>query len=315
MAKNTAQKLSSLIILTAIIAGCSGIQRRNETGTATKEKPTFDEPAYRPPSQGQDSTPLPAPNKKQRAKVALVLGPGAFKTFAYPSFIKSLVQAGVNPDMVVGVEWGALTASFFALNGKSHEAEWKLYKLEEKVISPSGLFSNGKGVKVDRLRGFLQENLGNKLETQTQIPFRCPILRLNAGTTNFAAKSALWQRVESCLASPPRFEPVSSEVPSLFSLPDIAKNLRREGYGVVILVNVLGNEANTFNGVGTWAELAYWVEARRQMWNSNSDFTDVIQIDTSRVALFDFNAKTLLQDAGDKAGRQGGKDLVEKYQL
>lgn len=300
--------LSALIFFQFGCSSLSTVDRTKPKPKVTTTQSGFDA------DTAQEDVPA-APVRKQKPKIALVLGPGGFKTFAYPSFIKSLVQAGVTPDIVVGIEWGALAGSFYAINGKSHEAEWKLYKLEESIVQPSGFFTKGKAVKVDQMRQFLKENLDTKLDDQTQIPFRCPLIKLNSNSLNWATRSPLWQRVENCLASPPQFEPVGAEVPSVLSMHEIAQNLRREGYDILVLVNVLGTSAKDFGKMNSWFELAYWTEVRRQLWSNRDSFTEVVNIDTSAAALFDFSAKIKLQSVGDKAGREAAKSIVDKYQL
>ena len=57
--------------------------------------------------------------QREKPKMALVLGPGAFKTFAYPSFLKALSQSGVQVDEIIGIEWGALVGSFLCEQWKA----------------------------------------------------------------------------------------------------------------------------------------------------------------------------------------------------
>jgi len=269
---------------------------------------------------GQRTSPTPIPtetseSKVSRPRVAVVFGPGAFKTFAYPSFIKSFVQNGVNPELVFGLEWAALPAAAFALNGKAHEAEWKVFKLPEDLLRQTNLFGKPKRVGVDTFRPYLQENLGTKAESETAIPFRCPTLKLSNGVLGLTSSGPVWRKVEACLALPNRFDPTSAEAPSLLSLVEVARSIRKSGFDVLVLVNVLGQGQDAMPAGQDWLEITYWAEVRRHIWSNLGEFTDVYHIDTSAFGLFDVKAKSGLQAVGEKAGRDAAKDLVEKYQL
>ena len=103
--------------------------------------------------------------------------------------------------------------------------------------------------------------------TSTKVPFNCPVLKLNRGTVDWGKRGALWRRVEACLASAPNFQPVDDSAPSLLSMDEVAKNLKRKGYGIVILVNVLG-DLNTNFARKDWVARAYWSEVKRHIWQA-----------------------------------------------
>lgn len=322
--KNNSSALSGLLSVVLIFSfGCAGIESSRDNSRAGSNRGQTNRGQI---NQGQSNQGFDGDtqmlnsddqNKQQKTKrkIALVLGPGAYKTFAYPGFIKSFVQAGVKPDLVIGLEWGALSAAAFALNGKSHEAEWKLFKLQKEQVEDTGLFGGQKPIKTNKLRDFLKENMGLKSEAETVIPFRCPLLRLDKGSVDWSSSGPLWRRVESCLASPPRLEPSVDMGPSVMAPAEIAKNLKREGYGIIILVNVLGGSGPLLPSSEPWLSRAYWAEVRRQLWADSQEFTDLVQIDTRSFSLFDFRAKTGLQAEGEKVGREAAQALVKKYEL
>ena len=300
-----------LIVLAFVLTACSGIQTRRGGQTPSTSDTPFDNQTG-PVDENQvseDERP-----QRVKPKMAIVLGPGAFKTFAYPSFLKALSQSGVQVDEVVGIEWGALSAAFYANNGKPHEAEWKVFKLKKEDLEDSSLFGKGEALKVSKFRKYLQTNLGNKNMANTNIPFNCPVLKLNRGTVDWGKRGKLWRRVEACMASAPNYKPVDDSAPSMFSIDEVAKNLKRQGYGIVILVNVIDNHDTRWAG-DDWVTRAYWAEVKRHIWQAKAEYTDIFEVDTREYAPFDFKAKNGLKGVGERAGKKAARLLVEKYNL
>lgn len=302
-----------LIVLAFVLTACSGIQSRRGSTPPSSGGPFDSNDSSRDRIEDnqveEDSRP-----QRVKPKIAIVLGPGAFKTFAYPSFLKELSQSGVLVDEIVGIEWGALSAAFYANNAKPHEAEWKVFKLKKKDLEDSSLFGKDKNIKVSKFRDYLKTNLGTQSMTKTKIPFHCPILKLNRGTVDWGKRGALWRRVEACMASAPNYGPVDDSVPSLFAVDQVAKNLKRKGYGIVIFVNVLGSN-DSARWAKDWVTRAYWSEVRRHIWQAKSEYTDIIEINTEKYDPFDFKAKTGLKGVGERAGKSAARQLVEKYSL
>lgn len=296
-----------LIVSIFFLSACTGIQTRR--GSQPK---TVDGPFESGPETIQDSEPVP---QRKKLKMALVLGPGAFKTFAYPSFLKALSQSGVQVDEIIGIEWGALSAAFYANNGKPHEAEWKVFKMKKSDVEDSSLFGGDEAIKVSKFREYLKTNFGSKSMNNTSIAFSCPVLRINRGTVDWSKHGELWRRVEICMASAPNYQPTDDAVPSLFAMDQVAKNLKRKGYEIIILVNVLGAQGGSAWKEMNWVTRAYWAEARRHIWQAKSQYSDVFEIDTGKYGPFDFKAKAGLKGIGEKAGRDAAKELVEKYSL
>jgi hypothetical protein len=295
--------LRNLCVLALAIAGCQTAPPK-----ATNQTPT--EAVAQAPIETVPQTPPP-----EAIRMALVLGPGAFKTFAYPGFLKTLTQNGVIPKAIVGLEWGSLSAAAYALNGRAHEAEWKVFKLEEAQIKSGGLLNRHSEVKVSQLREYLKENLGLRSEADTKIAFQCPILRLYSGQTLRWSNGPLWQKVEACLAAPNRFAPTSNDVPQVLGLAELAQSLRTEGYNVIVFVSVLGDLNQQQLGTADWMTSQYWTQVKHEIQVNQTLFNDVIRIDTQTYPLFDFAAKKGLSPAGEKAGLDAARELVRKYRL
>jgi NTE family protein len=330
--------------LTFTVAACSEMETRTEHQDSGRAEPhryesTFDNPdshaaadksannevggsnpatTIGSPNQGAASTMAPTPNNLARAdkRVAVILGPGGFKTFAHAGVIKELRKANIPIHAVLGIEWGALVGALYAQRGQIHEAEWKLYKLEKLDLSTTGFFSRRHQMKsIKDLEGFLNENLESRDVTQTAIPFSCPSLSLSRGTLAVQRSGPLPRAVAKCLALPPLFSPSGDDVADVLSLPDLIGQLRGEGYNVIILVNVLG-DGNLFDKTedqGDYATEVLWDEVRRQIWQTRPLVTDVIEVSTHGIGLGDFESRKLLVTAGESAGERAARALLTKY--
>lgn len=312
------KKKFHIVLLTILFlqSSCALLKREDISERRPKPKPGAE--AEMPgPTPVLDEEPAPIV-QRPKPKVAVVLGPGGYKTFAYASLVKGLQQSGVPVDLIVGIEWGALVGGIWALNGQPHEAEWKLFKLDESVLSSSGFFqSKRSSIEVAQLRKYLAENLSQLDLRKVKVNFTCPTLSMKSGTLSWPKRGSLAKTVENCLISPPHVQPNSKmgNVASVFALAEVAQRLRREGYGVIVLANVIGDEDFTKGTQMDWSTRLYWLEARRSLWGAKKYYTDLIDLNTSAYGLFDVRAKKGLSQSGEAIGKKVGRELVEKYKF
>ncbi len=319
-------KILILIISLAFLStSCSLVSRKEiESGRRSTKKSTPSKTADRPYEDDVDESKIykkveESEPQRVRPKVAIVLGPGGFKTFAYASFVKALQKSGVPVDQIIGTGWGALVGGFWALNGLPHEAEWKVFKLDESMFSTGGFFQSGNSsTPVSKLSPYLKENLTDLDLRKLKIKFTCPVLSLKSGTVRWPRSGSLARTVQACLTSPPQMapqNPKASNVAALMSSREIAERLKREGYGVIILVNVLGDKEILSDKDQDWVTRAYWSEVRRSIWMAKNEYTDVIDLNTSSTTLFDFRAKKAHAGQADALGKRIGQELVNKYKF
>lgn len=292
--------------------------KKTRPKTSTTTTPTMTEEELEEETQIYKKAEQDAP-QRQRPKVAVILGPGGFKTFAYASFVKGLQKSGVPVDQIVGMGWGSLVGGFWALNGLPHEAEWKVFKLDESLFNSGSFFKTGSSAtQADKLRPYLKENLTDLDLRKLKIKFTCPVLSLKSGSVKWPRTGSLAQTVQACLTSPPQMSPEnikSSNVAALMSAREIAQRLKREAYGVILFVNVLGDGEILSSENEDWVTRAYWSEVRRSIWMAKNEFTDVIDLNTSSTSLFDFRAKKAHSGQADSLGKRIGQELVNKYKF
>lgn len=268
-----------------------------------------------PPPQ---PAPMPAPVETAK-KVAVVLGPGGAKAFAHVGVLKALQQNRVPIDKVVGLEWGALMGAMFAAKGQVHDLEWKLYKMEQSNLPyTKGLFnSKGPGEQSAKVMdGFIQDSVGRDDVSKTKVEFACPSRTIWTGVSQWQTRGALAEAVKRCLPYPPVFKAQGTFVAGATAASETVERLIKEGYNVVIFVNVLG-AAMPFAQDGLLDNLNHvilWQEVKRSVFEAAKYNVDMIHVDTG-TSVVEFGAKKDLIAQGEKAGAAAAAALISKYRF
>lgn len=312
---------AAMLTLSTWLGACSDVPLRSGHDSSAKspfdnEKPQV-VPAAKPGGgQSVSSAGATIEGAATGRRMAVILGPGGFKTFAHAGVIKELRKNNIPIDSIAGIEWGALVAGLYAQRGQIHEAEWKLYKLEKLDLNSTSFFSRKREAKSTKvLQGFLSENLGGIDAGQTATPFVCPSLNVSKGAAYLQKAGPLNRVVENCLGSPPMFTPQNDYVAALFSVEEVVRHLKMNGFNVIVLVNVLG-DGNLFDKVDyneDYATAVLWDEARREIWRARSLVTDVIDVTTQGISMSDFESRKVLVTAGEAAGEKAAHALAAKY--
>lgn len=319
--KNTSSMFEriSVIVVCFLLGACAQTQRRSESARipviagaqkSSQSQDTFDGDDIAieagkatPPVKAADAVP----------KVAIILGPGGYRTFAHATILKEFAKARIPIEKVIGVEWGALAGAFYAMDGRAHEAEWKLYKLDAKSLESQGFFSRkNEPQSVKALQKYLSENIGSRDLAKLRVKFSCPSLSLQNGTVSFFERGSATIALEMCLSYPPHWTPSRGAVAGALSVTEAAERLKREGYNVVILVNVLGNESIPL-GRDDFGGQVLWNEVRRNIWMAKSRVTDVVEVDMKGIGLYDFEARKSITQAAERAAQSAVRTLTDKY--
>ncbi len=99
------------------------------------------------------------------------------------------------------------------------------------------------------------------------------------------------------------------------STTEAADRLKREGYNVIILVNVLPDGELLPGGAVDPERLAneiLWEETRRNIWSAKAKVTDIIELKT-KGGLFDLSERKSLTSHAEKVGRDAAKAIADKY--
>jgi len=198
-------------------------------------------------------------------RVALVLGSGGPRGFAFVGAIKALEEIGVKPDLIVGTSVGAMVGALYASGMDARRLEKTAYDLNLLEFFEVGALTGASSGRP--LQDYVNGQLGNRTLEQLPIAFVVAATRMkdrqlvafNAGDAGLAVRASS--------ASPGQFEPVrvGSE---LYVDGDVASPVpiaiaRKLGAQVVIAVDVSAYLEDTPDDVP-----AEWVtgDRKRALW-------------------------------------------------
>ena len=251
-------------------------------------------------------------------KVGIILGPGGGKTFAHTGVLRELLKAQIPIDSIVGMEWGALVAGMFAHKGQIHDTEWKLYKLQKKDLLGRRSFLSSKvdPIGVDRLKKLTDQHFGLTPISQMKVDFSCPAIAVWSGVIQWQDRGLLKKAVSRCWPYPPLFEVKEDWVAAAFALPESVEYLKKRGMELIIFVNVMdiGDLLTSEEHLVTdYRSSILWQEVRRSLRNVDDLGIEVVQVKTRSFRLYDFENYRSLVMAGEQAGRQAARALIQKY--
>ena len=263
---------------------------------------------------------VPPPPVRTSHRIAVILGPGGAKTFAHVGVLKALQRQRVPIEKVVGLEWGALVGGLFAHHGQVHDVEWKLYKLEQQNLPrPKGFFTRAgttTGVKV--MDSYLTEAFGRDELGSARVKFSCPTRTLWAGVVGFQDRGTFRDVIKRCLAYPPVFNVEGSFLAGASQVAESIEALKREGYDVILLVNVLGSALpSKQDGLpDNTTHMILWQEVRRAMlMGARSPEIESINVDTNAYPILQFESGKELSQLGEAAGNAAAAKIVAKFGL
>jgi NTE family protein len=270
-----------------------------------------------PPSAQQEEVFRPPPPQEKR-RVAVILGPGGAKSFAHVGVLKALQQQRIPIEKVVGLEWGALIGGLFAIKGTVHDVEWKLYKMEQNnpLTQSKSFFSrSGPEHSLSVMDNFFNDVFGREEIAKARLPFACPSRSIYSGVVAWQKSGSFRDAVKRCLAFPPVFKAQGTFIAGASQATEAVELLVKEGYNVIILVNVLGS-AMPVGQDALRDNLNYvilWQEVKRAIYETSRLNIDTINVDTSSVPMTNFAAKKDLISLGETAGARAANGLIVKY--
>ncbi len=330
-------------ILISILTSCQGLQRRSdvqhERETPTKSSPvknsqggsgtseTVSTPQAQTPkieTPTIPATPTPPPAeatpstetflKKKAPTVGLILGPGLMKTYAHIGVLKEFARARIPIQSIVGLEWGALMAGLYAIQGQANEVEWKTLKLKEDDLPSGGLLSSTvKPSSINSMKDFFDTVFNGQLFERNRIDFACPTYSFTSEKMIWVNRGGMKEAMINCMAFPPYFKDNSGWIASPAAIEEAATYLKTRGVNYVVFVNVLGGEVSIRSGQDrNLTEQILWSEIKREL-NRSRIANSVININTSEHPLMDLDGRRSLVEIGAKGSRETVNKLIQQY--
>lgn len=149
----------------------------------------------------------------RKKTLGLALGAGGARGIAHISFLKVLVEYGIEPSCISGSSMGAIVASMFALGLTCEEMEKKALSLKMRdIIDIDPLFFRKMGfIKGMKRESILKSFLGDKTFADCKIPFCCTAVDIMTGDRVILKEGPLLPAVLASSSIPSVFEPVEIE--------------------------------------------------------------------------------------------------------
>jgi NTE family protein len=248
--------------------------------------------------------PFPAPAQR---RVGLVLSGGAVRGAAHVGVLQVLDEAGIRPDLVVGVSAGSVVGGLYcaglapaALQQTAREMNWN--RLARLVRPRLGLFD------ISPLEQVVDDLTGGLTFEQLKIPFAAVSVDIICGKLVVFRQGPLARAIHASCAIPGLFSPVEDGERLLVdggALDNLPVAIAREmGAEYLIAVDVLPLPTTPAewpkNILEMWSLSVYTIMQRTRSWEGQ--MADVlIQPDIAHVSFIDFSQVDLLVQKGREA--------------
>ena len=180
--------------------------------------------------------------------LALVLSGGSARGFAHIGVIKTLEEAGIRPDLIVGTSAGSIVGALYAsgmrateLEAVSHQANG-VFTLDTDWSRLLRLKSLGL-LTGNALHGFVGQHVGHRPIEKMPVPFAAVATDLGSGSAVAFTRGDAGHAVHASCAVPGMFEPVEIQgklyADGGLSSPLPARIARQLGARIVIAVDVI----------------------------------------------------------------------------
>ncbi|MCE3009581.1 MAG: hypothetical protein LW875_03085 [Proteobacteria bacterium] len=272
--------------------------------------PRSEAPAPAPtPSLTSEAKDLPVAElpPKEPLRLAVVLGPGYVRSYAYAGLLAELHRAKIPVVAVSGLEMGALAAGIYAMKGQGFEVEWQMMKLKDSDWSNKGLVGGVKPLEITSLNKFIGDVFqGSRIE-DAKIGFSCPSLQLNTRFQSTLVSRGPWvQALPFCLALPPQSK-FGQSLAGIADLKSVVDQLRRRGANHIVYIGVLGSNPQRLP--------LEWALYQQTLQLQAGLFDQSLVIDLSEYELTDFDRRRDMIKRGQQFGTQWAQQLIKKFDL
>jgi NTE family protein len=261
------------------------------------------------PKEETPAAPLPV---GVTPKIALILGPGALRSYAHVGVVQELAKQKMPIHAIAGIEMGALVAAIYANKGQPYDVEWQMMKLKESDLVQKGLLSGQvKTGDVKALGEFMNIALSSSRAENSKVPFACPALQLEKQQVYVMSRGAYTDMLPYCLAFPPLFKPYQQNVAGVLSLKAMVDAVRAKGATYVIYVDLLSGPLK-LNNAETETHVL-WSLAAESLNRKEKGVDYIIRVPLRDYDLLDFNKRREMiqkgQQSAQEASVQINKDL------
>ncbi len=292
---------------------------KNIPSTNNQTNNQANNPGAAPANPSEANADAPAASPKKNVKVGVILGPGGAKAFAQTGVLKELLKEEIPIDEIVGLEWGSLVAGLYAVRPQVNDVEWRLFKMQTKGLAEKGFFNSTFEKKsTQEIKDFLQENFGESLVAMQKVHFSCATTSIVSGENFWLDRGAFNHAIEKCLPYPPLFKASGVWMAAPTQVAEAVEYLKKKSVDVIVYVSVLdgGDLLAEKEMVEEYEASLLWhqVEAAEKKLKEDGSLF-VVRVNTKGVRLNDFDKRSSLVLAGERAGKAAAEKLKENFQF
>jgi NTE family protein len=147
----------------------------------------------------------------RRPLIGLALGSGSARGWAHIGVLRTLIEAGVRPDMVAGASVGAIVGAAYAAGELDRFEAWVRGMDRRTVVSYMDFNLGGGMLKGERLMGMLRTHLGERPIEDLATRFAAVATALHSGDEVWLRQGPVADAVRASFALPGLFTPVWRE--------------------------------------------------------------------------------------------------------
>jgi NTE family protein len=267
-----------------------------------------------PGASGAAEAPLIDGRGARVPRLGLALGGGSARGFAHIGVLKSLDQAGIRPEVVVGTSAGALVGAFYAAGFSSWKIEEVALRTREVDLADLAQGSKRGMLVGDSLSRFVNDALRGARIEDLRTRYGAVATDLRSGELVLLRSGAVADAVRASCSIPGVFVPRELGGRELVDgglvSPLPVRAARQLGCDVVIAVDV-GTRPNRATLPGMYEVLlqSFEIMGRALSEQEAMGAEIVLRPDTSAFASTDFNARRDLIQAGYEAAQRALPEL------
>jgi NTE family protein len=267
-----------------------------------------------PGASGAAEAPLIDGRGARVPRLGLALGGGSARGFAHIGVLKSLDQAGIRPEVVVGTSAGALVGAFYAAGFSSWKIEEVALRTREVDLADLAQGSKRGMLVGDSLSRFVNDALRGARIEDLRTRYGAVATDLRSGELVLLRSGAVADAVRASCSIPGVFVPRELGGRELVDgglvSPLPVRAARLMGCDVVLAVDV-GTRPNRASLPGMYEVLmqSFEIMGRALSEQEAQGAEIVLRPDTSAFASTDFNARRDLIQAGYEAAQRALPEL------
>lgn len=276
--------------------------------------PTGDLPNRVEITEGGEGAEPPAIPDVKVPKIGIIFGPGGARSYAYIGVLRELDKAKIPIHSIAGLEWGALMAALYSVNGKAHEVEWKSSKVPEDFAKKGILSSGSEPRDFSVLDGYLKTMFEDMNVESGKIPFSCITDNLKNFKSMMIFKGSYRDTLGFCMGLPPLTSSKNGWVSSAMQTRYLIDQMAQRGIDYIVVIDTL-TAYYPLNGVKVdEATAALWSNITKSVGQTKIYVHQFVPIPISK-SILDFKSRKEFIQQGERSGKDIAAKIVQQFGL